>query len=98
MFFLKNCGLFPEFEYVDDYSYMFIECIPHCILEFEDFSSGGEWEYFTEDEFKVLQRLYKNSKNNRCNRTSNGLVKRDAQCSFVHSKYPSRTRIIEYYE
>lgn len=61
--FLKKLWSFPEFEYVDDYSYMFIECIPHCILEFEDFSSGGEWEYFTEDEFKVLQRLYKNSKN-----------------------------------
>lgn len=50
---------FPQCEFVDEYTYMLIECLPDSILEFEDYSEGGDWEYITEEEFLYFRSLYR---------------------------------------
>ena len=49
---------FPQYEFVDEYTYMLTECLPDSILEFGDYSEGGDWEYITEEEFWRFRCLY----------------------------------------
>ena len=49
---------FPQFDYVDEYTYMITECLPDCIMECEGFSENGDWEYITKDEFMSFRSLY----------------------------------------
>lgn len=52
---------FPYMEYVDEYTYMFIEHSPYSILECDNYIQDGDWEYVSEEEFFALRELYTTS-------------------------------------
>ena len=50
--------VFPQYEFVDEYTYMVTECLPDSIMEFRDYSEGGDWEHITEEDFWRFRSMY----------------------------------------
>lgn len=58
---LEKLWSFSKMNYIDEYCYKVIECIPYCVLD--DNATIDDLEYITESEFLYLYKLYKSCSN-----------------------------------
>lgn len=57
---IEQLWKYTNVEFFDDWHYFVAEILPECILEFNTFKEEN-FEYISEEQFKVLQKLYKGS-------------------------------------